>query len=118
MPQEYAGVSAKIYQLTPIPILTHEWTFNTEGYFLALEVKVNNVGTAAAGNVYVYAGFDAGNDQMWNPEKSDTYDLEVGSILTVKLYIRLPVDKNTRLVVQIVMDGYAVDDSYSKWFDT
>jgi len=118
LPEEYEGVSAYVYPLVPIPILTHEWTTSPEGYFALLEVKVSNVGTATANDVYVYAGFDAGNDQLWNPEQSTPTDLEADYILTVQLYIRVPLDEHTRLVVQIVMDGYAVNESYSKWVDT
>jgi hypothetical protein len=118
LPDEYNGMSASIYPLIPIPILTHEWASNPSGYFVELEVKIHNIGTAIAGNVYVYAGFDAGNNQVWNSKQSDPTDLEINSILTVHLYIKVPFDEHTRLVVQIVMDGYRVDESYSKWFDT
>ena len=118
LPEEYEGVSAYVYPLVPIPILTHEWTTSPEGYFVLLEVKVSNVGTATANDVYVYAGFDAGNDLLWNPEQSTPTDLETDYVLTVRLYIRVPLEEHTRLVVQIVMDGYAVDESYSKWVDT
>ena len=35
-----------------------------------------------------------------------------------KLICRVPLDKHTRLVIQVVDDGYAVETKYSEWFDT
>jgi hypothetical protein len=81
LPEDYEGVSAYVYPLVPIPILTHEWTISSEGFYALLEVKINNMGTATANDVYVYAGFDAGNNQVWNPEQSTPTDLEADYIL-------------------------------------
>jgi beta-lactamase superfamily II metal-dependent hydrolase len=118
-PEEYEGVKASIYPLVPTPILTHEWEFTgTQGYYLILEVKVQNLGTAPADDVFVEAGFDAGNDKWWNSEQSDIMQIDAGWEYTVKLYLKVPLNEHTRLLVHIVMDGYTVDDSYSKWFDT
>lgn len=118
LPDEYQGVSAQIYPMVPTPILTHEWTVTGEGYYAILEVKVTDLGTATANNVYVYSGFDAGNDKLWNPVQSNTVSIEPGYQYTTTLYIQVPLGKHTRLVVQIAMDGYSVEKSYSEWFDT
>jgi hypothetical protein len=118
LPEEFLGISAYVYPLVPIPILTHEWTTSSKGLYVLWEVKVGNVGTATANDVYVYAGFDAGNNQVWNPEQSTPTNLEADYILTVQLYLIVPLHKHTRLVVRIMMDGYTVNKSYSEWFDT
>jgi hypothetical protein len=73
---------------------------------------------ATVKNVFVEAGFDAGNDQWWNSEQSELTQIKAGWKYTVKLYLRVPLSKHTRLLVHVVMDGYTVDESYSKWFDT
>jgi hypothetical protein len=119
LPEEYKGVEASIYQLIPTPILTHEWeVIGTQGNYLILEVKVYNQGTATANNVSVHAGFDAGDNKWWNSEESDPTQLEAGWKSTIKLYLRVPLNEHTRLVIKIVLDGYSVEKSYSKWFDT
>ena len=83
-----------------------------------LSVTVSNVGTALASQVYVYAGFNAGEDRVWNLQESEVFTLSPGESNTVDLTLIAPKEKYTRLEVQIISDGYAVDQSYSKWFDT
>lgn len=67
--------------------------------------------------VYIYAGFDAGNEKMWNTEKSQQFDLSVGQSIVVRLRLQEPRERHTRLVIQLVDDGHAVETSYSKWLE-
>jgi hypothetical protein len=76
------------------------------------------VGTAPAYNVTVLAGFDAGNGMVWNSKESEPATIGVDQKLTATLYLRIPLDKHTRLRVQIGMDNVLVQESYSDWFDT
>jgi hypothetical protein len=101
-----------------VPILTHNWQATTEGYYVKLIVTVENWGTATAYDAYIYAGFDAGGDMLWNPKESELFDLPSDYSITATMYLSIPMYKYTRIVVQIVDDGYAVDKSYSEWFDT
>ncbi len=118
LPDEFKDQGAKIYDLTPVPILTHDFKATGRDIYADLTVTVNNIGTAAASGVYVSAGFDAGGDQAWNVADSDPFTLAPGQSATVNLRLRFPSNKHTRLRVQIVHDGYAVDESYSGWFQT
>lgn len=118
IPDDYAGRQARILALNPVPVLTHEWTAQGQGQYAELIVKVSNLGSADAPGVYIYAGFDAGDDKMWNPEQSPVFDVGVDDIVTVTLSIRIPTGKHTRIRVQIVYEGHSVDDSHSEWFDT
>jgi hypothetical protein len=118
IPDEYKGETAHIYDIVPTPILTHNWTTTASGWHVTLEVTVNNRGTAVANDAYILAGFDAGNGMLWNIEKSSLFDLDPGYSKTITLTLDEPRGKHTRLVVQIVDDGYAVDESHSEWFDT
>jgi hypothetical protein len=117
LPEEYNGVGATLYPMIPVPILTHNWTVEAEGLFAELKVTVQNLGTSTAKDVYVYAGFAAGNDQTWNHQESALFDLGVNESIVVTFYLTPPLGVHTRLMVQIVYDGYAVDESYSTWFD-
>ena len=81
-------------------------------------MTVENQGTALADAVYVHAGFDAGDGMLWNSQKSDLFDLKPNYKADITMNLRAPSGKHTRLVVQIVDDGYAVDESRSEWFDT
>ncbi len=118
IPDEYADSKASIYPLVPVPILTDSWTTSNNGFFLSVKVTVTNLGSAPAKDIYVNASFDAGNDKVWNRQESLLFDLDVDQAKIVTLYPRIPLGKHTRLLVQIVDDGYAVSTSYSTWFDS
>jgi len=119
IPDEHKGATANLYGMVPTPILTHTWEEGIgEGSILKLEVIVENLGTAAADEVYAVAGFDAGEGKLWNAQESQPFELSVNENITIKFTLEAPTQKHTRLVVQIINDGHAVDESYSEWFDT
>lgn len=118
VPAEYQTARASVYEMKPVPILTHTWKSTGRGGFVDLQVIVSNLGSGAAQGVYVFAGFDAGDNQMWNPQQSPQFQVGVGEKVTVTMSLRVPYGEHTRVVVQVVYNGYAVDESYSKWFDT
>ena len=71
-----------------------------------------------ADNVHILAGFDAGEGNLWKAGRSQPFNLMPDQHVTVTLNMSVPLGKHTRLVIQIVEGGYAVDESYSEWFDT
>jgi hypothetical protein len=118
LPPEYIGKTAHIYDIIPVPILTHDWKSESSRDKLTLTVTVENVGTAAADGVYVSAGFDAGNDMLWNTKESASFDLAPDQSFVIHMELTIPKDEYTRLCVQIVYNNYSADQSYSEWFDT
>jgi hypothetical protein len=104
--------------LATYPLLTHSWTVQAVGQYLELKVTVSNVGSTSASGVYVYAGFDAGNNLLWNPQASPQFQLDPNTSRIATLYLVPPYKKHTRLVIQTVYGGYAVYTSYSEWYDT
>jgi hypothetical protein len=123
MPDEYLNESAYLYHLVPTSILTHSWSVIDTEYdplldtaILGLAIKVENIGTAPSGQITVLAGFDAGNDQVYNPERYYV-DLEAGYFNTITFRLRIPRDVHTRIIVQIAENGILIDESYSKWID-
>ncbi len=119
LPDEYVGASAKLYPIVPIPVIDHNWHLESKILWAELTVEVTNLGTATASDIYVLAGYDAGDGQVWNAEQSETFDLAAGYHIDITLNLRFPpLDIHTRVLVQIVMDGYSISTSYSEWFDT
>jgi predicted transglutaminase-like cysteine proteinase len=120
LPTEYREAAAYIYDIAPVPILTHDW--NAESYWynnkMGLTVTVENLGTETATDIYIYAAFDAGGDMVWNPEESQHFNLGPDQSITQTLQLSIPEGEHTRLIVQIVDNRYSVDTSYSEWFDT
>ncbi|MDI6886373.1 MAG: hypothetical protein QMD22_08555 [archaeon] len=122
IPTEYKGSSATLFHLVPRAVLTHDWTAthtrSIRTDIVTLTVTVENVGTATANNVKVYAGFDAGEDYVYNPKESGAFNLNPGPKVTVTLYLNVPRDKYTRLIVRTISDNYLMDESTSEWFQT
>jgi hypothetical protein len=122
LPEDFEGVYAYFVHLVPVPMLTHtwtgSWTSDQTGYTTDLTIVVRNEGTATAEDVYVLAGYDAGGNMLWNRQTSENFTLDVGSEKTVTLQLKISHGYYTRLVVEVVYGGYAVDKSYSDWFTT
>jgi hypothetical protein len=118
IPDVYEGATATTYPMVPVPILTHEGSLKGNDYFAEVEVTVKNIGTAPAQNVSVLAGFDAGEDLVWNSQESQFVTIGVNQEAKVTLKLRIPSDKHTRLIVQVLNDNIVVNESYSEWFDT
>ncbi|MCK5577071.1 MAG: hypothetical protein KAI14_02035 [Dehalococcoidales bacterium] len=118
VPPEYKKASADIYDLTPVAIITHQWQATSQGDRVEMTVTIENLGTAEASGIYIQAGFDAGDDMLWNIVESQPFNLAAGHSIVISLTLREPANKHTRLIVNIVDDGLAVDKSYSEWFDT
>jgi hypothetical protein len=115
IPPEFQYIPAHIYPMIPVPILTHSWTPKANGLYIQLEINVENLGSVKADGVYVNAGFDAGDNKVWNKEVSAEFSLDVNESAVITLNLKPPLGEYTRVIVQIVYGGYAVDQSYSKW---
>ena len=119
IPSDFKGESVYIYPLLPIPIITHDWKGTQTGSKLTLVVDVENVGTAIAKGIKVYAAFDAGEGYVWNTEESEPFDLNFGRKVTIQLILDVPPNKYTRIIVGILdLEDYLIDKSYSDWFNT
>ncbi len=119
LPDEYKEVSANMYPMIPVPIIEQRWHLESKVLWAELAIEVTNLGTATALDIYVLAGYDAGDGQIWNANQSKAFDLAAGYQVDITLNLRFPPsDIHTRVVVQVVMDGYSVSTSYSEWFDT
>ena len=118
LPEQYHGTKARVYEMVSVPILIHEWEANRTSVSAEMKVTVKNLGTATAENVFIHAGFDAGDNKVWNTQQSEVFTLPANKQITVTINLRVPQDKHTRYIVQIIYDGHAVDESYSKWIDT
>ncbi len=118
IPDEYKNASASISPMIPVPILSHDGIIESSGYIAEVEMKVSNLGTAPADNVTLFAGFDAGGGMVWNSQRSEPFELGASQQTVVRLSLKIPVGKHTRVVIQITCGGYVVDESYSEWFDT
>ena len=127
IPEQYEEVGVNIYEMVPTPILTHKWTGEIKERILGsqvteftvdLQVIIENLGSSSADDVFILAGFDAGGGKIWNSEKSQPFSISVDQRVTIELTLQAPLGKHTRLVIQVVDDGLAVDESHSEWFDT
>jgi len=117
VPPEYKGQPAYIYDFSARPIIVHTWTGAPEGLAYGLNLEIENRGTAPIQGCSVQAGFDAGNDLLWNAANSEPFDLAPGEQRELHLVLTPPPEKHTRLLVFVVHEGLAIDTSQSCWFD-
>ena len=120
LPPSHQGKTAYVYDLVPKPILSSSWAWSTPDYhYFTLTISVKNEGTATANDVYVQAGFDAGNNQWLNSEQSSTFDVATGGSVDVTISLTAPAGQYTRLEVLLWDDGELVTKTYSTdWFST
>ena len=94
-------------------------TASTLGHKVTLVADVQNLGTAEARGVKLYAFFEGEGDVIWNPVESILFDLAVGEETTIMLELDEPRNVHTRLVVHVLDPwGDVMDESHSVWFDT
>ena len=117
VPDEYKGMLAYIFDFSPWAVIEHKWTGQRQRATYDLHVTIENQGTASADGCSVLAGFDAGEERIWNTSKSETFDLEPGDAIQIDMTLPLPEAEHTRLLVFIMKNGKSIDRSYSAWFD-
>jgi len=115
--KKYTSASLRIRLVDSAPIILHSFHGAFVDYNLELIVTVENEGTVDATDLFIRAGFDASNDQLWNVGESSKFDLQIGEEKEVVLTLRPPYGKNTRLIVQVIDDGHVINTRYSEWGD-
>lgn len=119
LPDEYRAGKAEIFSLVPRPVITHDWNFETTpSGWLELDVTVYNDGTATARDTKIYAALDAGWGLVYDERWSDELDLEPHSTGTYTIYLELPWNTSTCLIVKVFSEGHLQDESVSDWFST
>lgn len=100
--------------LEPAPALTHGWEAAVLGDDVTLDVSVENVGTAAAGEVRVRALFETphGREAAWS---GAVPDLEPGEEGSATAELAAPGEE-ARLVVQVLRGGRVVGETRSEAF--
>lgn len=111
-------LSARLYPIVPVPVLIDNWRFRYNSFNTTISINVTNLGTAPANNVTILAGYDAGDNMLWNIQESEPFAVGTGQQVTVTLSMATPYQKHTRMVVEILIDGRLVGRSYSDWIDT
>ena len=117
VPEEYKGQAAYIYDFSPRAIVTHTWSGQRVDVTYQMLVTVTNHGAAELRDCTVRAGFDAGNEQMWNAVQSEPFSIASGESTDIALTLDIPNYPHTRLLVFVVHEGFAIDKSLSRWFD-
>lgn len=116
VPEEYRGQAAYVYDFSPRPIITHEWTGQRTNNTYEIEITVENHGLVGVEGCSVLAGFHAGEGQLWHQVESESFTLQPGDTVHVSLSLPVPHTAETRLLVYVVQGDKAIDSSTSQWF--
>ena len=119
MPPAYNGVSASLYPVVPVAVVSLSFTYNYVGTRYTVNATVYNRGTATASGYTVVTGFDTGDGMIWSRTESPKFDVTPDSRKSIILNLDAPTGKSTRMVVFLVSpDGYSVETQYSGSFTT
>ncbi|SFG22967.1 hypothetical protein SAMN05660649_01047 [Desulfotomaculum arcticum] len=116
LPDQFKNKQAKIYPLTPRPVITHSWQAKTvNGLSTQINVQISNEGTATSKNTVVYAAFDAGDNNVYDQTYSKPFDLEPQTKAEITLHLKYPRNVQSRLIVKVISNDVLMDESTSKW---
>lgn len=119
MPPAYNGVSASLYPVVPVEVVSLSFTYNYVGTRYTVNATVYNRGTATASGYTVVTGFDTGDGMIWSRTESPKFDVAPDSRKSVILTLDAPTGKSTRMVVFLMSpEGYSVETQYSGSFTT
>jgi hypothetical protein len=111
LPQEFRGVAAKVIELIPKPVYFCSWSYPSWRDYIPLTITLENRGSAAAEDVVVHAGCDAGDNMVWNQMKSASFTIPVDKKATVQLSITPPRGQHTRVVIWVTSGDRTVYQS-------
>ncbi|WP_066635742.1 hypothetical protein [Desulfolucanica intricata] len=116
LPDQYKNKQAKIYPLTPRPVITHTWKAKTvSGLSTQIDVKISNEGTATSKNTVVYIAYDAGDNKVYAQTYSKPFDLEPLTKAEVTLHLKCPHNVRSRLIVKVLSNDVLMNESTSEW---
>ncbi|MFA5868293.1 MAG: hypothetical protein WC941_01150 [Candidatus Bathyarchaeia archaeon] len=119
MPPAYYGVSASLYPVVPVEIVSLSFTYRYVGAKYTVNATVYNRGTATASGYTIATGFDAGGGMIWSKTESPKFDVTPDSWKSIILTLEAPSSTYTRMLVYLVSpEGYSVETQYSGWFNT
>ena len=117
-PEEYR-VESYLYDITPIPVISHTWQAAWDNEKIELSVSVVNSGTSTAAGLKVWVAVEAENGLIYTPRESEPFDLLFGVEMTKELIVDFPKKEVSRLCVKILnQDGYYLSQSFSDWLET
>jgi hypothetical protein len=117
VPPKYQKASLRVRCLDSSPVLFYTFNAKNVNYNLEFTIKIENSGNGDATDYYVMVGFDAGNEKLWNAERSDNFNIPCGETVELSLTLRPPYGKHTRTCILIYEDGYLIRRMYSNWYD-
>ncbi|MBS1263471.1 MAG: hypothetical protein MAG715_00653 [Methanonatronarchaeales archaeon] len=115
LPAEFEELPITIRGLEPVPVLVHSWSATSRGTRVDVNVTVNNVGTDVAEDVRVRCYFQTA-EGSYGERISDALTLQPGSSGMYRFTLSAPRDGETRLFVEVLMEGSKVDESRSEPF--
>ena len=123
IPKEYEKSRVEIYYLIPRPIINYAWESQLVSYDLLwatyiIQLNLENEGSENAENMYIWYGFDAGNDEVYSQIMSDSFDIPKNSQYVGTATLTIPRGVVTQLKIKILGDNIEPIEIYSDIFET
>jgi len=78
-----------------------------------LIADIINIGSDVAQDVYIVTGFEEGNNQMVNEQRTQNFNLDPNWTATATFYLDIPSAEDNRLVIKIMQDGQEIKSGYA-----
>ena len=83
-----------------------------------IQLNLENEGSENAENMYIWYGFDAGNDEVYSQIMSDSFDIPTNSQYVGTATLTIPRGVVTQLKIKIWGDNIEPIEIYSDIFET
>ena len=120
VPSEYQGLTnVTVYPISVRPLLIHQWKsatryqISTGGDYVRIHMILENLGTAAAGNIEIRGAFYGNASLLYNQQTIDVPAMIAGEKRLVELSVDVPSGVSTTLKTQVYLDGIMVNQRES-----
>jgi len=118
IPPVYIGKVPEVALLNPISQVQFRkpreyGTYYVQGKVVQLVADIINIGSDVAQDVYIVIGFEGGNNQLVNEQRTQNFNLDPNWTATAKFYLDIPSAEDNRLVVKIMQDSQEIKSGYA-----
>jgi hypothetical protein len=120
VPPEYQGLTnVTVYPISVRPLLIHQWKsatryqVSTGGDYVRIRMVLDNLGTAATGNIEVRGAFYDNGSLLYNQRIIEVPAMIAGEERLVELSVDVPSGVSTTLKTQLYLDGIMVNQRES-----
>lgn len=118
IPPVYLGKEPQIALLNPVSQVQFRrsgeyGTYHVQGKVVQVVADIINIGSDVAQDVYIVTGFEGGNNQIVNEQRTRKFNLDPNWTAKATFYLDIPSAEDNRLVIKIMQDSQVIQFGYA-----